>query len=577
MLEQYFEINVQEIQEGDIEKLNNLPYGQYILERTNEDATYLSSFQTRHNFTRPGISDANVVSLFYTMIVNKEADLDFNKLCDILSEYFSCDFGEKNYLYGSCDKEEDKWIFYFLLYPLPKRTLDPRQWTFKGKMLPLKEQKFFSFIETKFELKEEEKEEDKFITEDPRALEDMQEREYVTMLGASSQTDTPYEDIMNVFKTTYRYFSTIEKHSFDDARRHLLEPKKFLQMVEDYLRRTYTFLTNKDIKFLLEEMYNAVYDYHVLTPLINDPNIGDIKILKTGNIRLKVKGERMTSNLKFDSREDYENFIQGIAFRHNINLANSKNAMSHFVDVDGNPNYLLRFNISTPYVASNSISYTHIRKISKTKPTINQLIADGMLSKDLALWFIKQVKESTGIIFVGQGGSGKTTLMNVLLEYIPYTRSAMVIQDNEELFTDKHPDIMFLHTVEVTGDNEGEATFDLKDISKNGLLVDIDYFIIGEIKGAEAMYFLNASATGARCWASLHSSYPRLDKLADYVMYESKYDKKQALMMLQNLEYVVYMDHYKVKEIAKIKPWNDKIENLEYEQIYHYKTGLRKE
>lgn len=574
MLEKYIQTNVTEIAEQNTQSLNELPYGSAILYRTNEHSTYYSSFIDRHEFVRPGISDANVVVLFYQITIQKEANLEFQKLCQIMVDYFSNDFGSQNFLYGTCEEKEKEYTFYFLTYPLPKRTLDPRPWTFKGKMIATKETKFISFLETKFELKEKEEEGDKFITEDPRSLEDMQEMEYITMLGHSGQTDMAYEDIMNVFRITYRYFQTIERHDFNEARRHLMDPQKFLEKVEDHLKRNHPNLTKTDMKFILEEMYNAVYDYYILTPLINDPNIGDIKVLDTGKIRVKIKGERMTSNLKFDSKEDYENFVEGLAYRHGIDL--TENAMSHFVDTDGNQNFRLRFNISTPYVASNAVSYTHVRKHSKIKPTINQLIADNMLTKELALWFIKQAKKSTGIIFVGKGGSGKTTLMNVLLEYIPFTRSVMVVQDNEELFAEQHPDIMFLHTVESKGIHYDNPVYDLKAISKNGLLVDIDYFVIGEIKGAEALYFLNASATGATCWASLHSSTATLDKLADYVMYESKYNRKQALMMLQNLQYVVYIDHYQVKEITKVKPWNEEIENLEYEQIYNHKTGFNK-
>ena len=60
-----------------------------------------------------------------------------------------------------------------------------------------------------------------------------------------------------------------------------------------------------------------------------------------------------------------------------------------------------------------------------------------------------------------------------------------VIQENEELFSNKHPDLMFQHVV--TSRRQNEIQFDLKDLARNGLLTDLDYFVIGEIKGGEAL------------------------------------------------------------------------------------------
>ena len=94
--------------------------------------------------------------------------------------------------------------------------------------------------------------------------------------------------------------------------------------------------------------------------------------------------------------------------------------------------------------------------------------------------------------------------MNTLLEEISYNNSCLVIQENEELFTTSHPDMMFQHVV--TARHKGEQEYDLKDLARNGLLTDLDYFIIGEIKGGEALYFLNAADTGHKCWASCHGN-----------------------------------------------------------------------
>ena len=89
------------------------------------------------------------------------------------------------------------------------------------------------------------------------------------------------------------------------------------------------------------------------------------------------------------------------------------------------------------------------------------------------------------VITSGKGGAGKTILINTLLDLIPYNNSGLVIQENEELFSNKHPDLMFQHVV--TSRRQNEIQFDLKDLARNGLLTDLDYFVIGEIKGGEAL------------------------------------------------------------------------------------------
>ena len=117
------------------------------------------------------------------------------------------------------------------------------------------------------------------------------------------------------------------------------------------------------------------------------------------------------------------------------------------------------------------------------------------MDEAVANYLIWAAREAKGIVFTGKGSSGKTTLMNTLLEYTPCNASGLIIQESDELFSSK-PEMTVEHITE---------DYDLKDLAKNGLLTDIDYFIIGEVKGEEAMYFINACDTGNKAWCSVHS------------------------------------------------------------------------
>lgn len=99
---------------------------------------------------------------------------------------------------------------------------------------------------------------------------------------------------------------------------------------------------------------------------------------------------------------------------------------------------------------------------------------------------------------------------------------------------------------------------------------EVQYFVIGEVKGAEAKYFINAADTGHRCWCSVHapSALDAIDKLADYVTYESKYSKTEASFMLKDLGTVIFMKDFQVCEIAELSGWDKEKETLKYTPVY---------
>lgn len=367
-----------------------------------------------------------------------------------------------------------------------------------------------------------------------------------------------------LFEEVIDYFTRVEKKTINRVNRDLAEQKVLIQKVSEYLKAKNVEDTMKDQLLKMFEAY--VFGYHILEPLINDQSISDIKILQFDNIRIKKNGKRMTSEIRFKNNKELNRFVEYVAIRNKVNISDI-NAIQTFTDKESNPNFILRFNICTPFVNSVPNSYLHIRKICKNKRELEELVSVGMMKEETRKYLIEKAKSARGILFTGKGASGKTTLMNALLEYIPNNKSGLVIEENGELFSNKHPDMMFQHIVMNRG--EGKIQYSLQDLAKNGLLVDLDYFIIGEIKGGEALYFLNAAYTGHRCWASVHgvNSTEAIDKLADYVKYESDYSKADVLRMLKSLEIVVFMEEFKVKEISEIIGFDETAKTLIYQRV----------
>lgn len=359
------------------------------------------------------------------------------------------------------------------------------------------------------------------------------------------------------------YFIHVERQTLLMVQRGLKDKMQLEQAAHSYLK---TRGVPKEERIQVVEHFSKfIWGYYILEEAINDRDISDIKVLSQDNVRIKRKGKRMNTDIKFPSKSDYKRFISMVAVKNKTNLSDV-NAIQTFTDKDSNKDFILRFNIATDFVNSSDVPYLHIRKIPKNKYTIKDLIELGMLTEEMADYLVNGAVMSSGILFTGKGASGKTTLMNVLLEHIPHDKSGLVIQENEELFSNEHPDLMFQHIVQNHG--EGKIQYDLKDLGRNGLLTDLDYFIIGEIKGGEALYLLNAAYTGHRCWASVHgmNSTQAINKLVDYVRYESDYSPADIKRMLVSLKTIVYLEDFKVKEISEIKGIEN--EELVYERIF---------
>lgn len=361
-----------------------------------------------------------------------------------------------------------------------------------------------------------------------------------------------------------KYFSNIEKTSLNLLHQKKITKETFRERALNYL--VYDKRNDAEIaKVAVSEFERYTFGYNILDELINDEDISDIRIVSENNIRVKRLGKRESTNIKFKSREEYIKFVDFIAAKNKVNLS-SLNASQIFTDKESNEKFILRFAISTGFLNSTDAPYVHIRKIAKNKKTLDTLIKEKMLNNEIKQYLIEKAKNGTGILFTGKGASGKTTLMNALLDEAE--GSALVIQESEELFSYTQPEFMFQHVIQNRG--ESKIEYSLKDLAKAGLLMDLDYFLIGEIKGEEARYFLNAAYTGHKCWASVHgmNSVDAMDKLADYIKDATDYNKTEIMKMLRYISTIIYMENYRVKEISEVVGWDKENKELIFKRIF---------
>ena len=369
------------------------------------------------------------------------------------------------------------------------------------------------------------------------------------------------------FKEIMKYFTTLERLMVARMQRRDIPVKEFMENIKIYIENTYPGLNESDKISLLNRIENALCGMYILEDILNDEKISDVRILNYNDIRIKIFGRNYMADVSFLDDVDYKTFINGMAIRNHVSL---DKGVATFTDKNSNKTENMRFTITTEAVNTPGVPYVHIRKIGKIKKSMDELISEKMLEPQIADYLIDKVKNSKGIVIAGQSSSGKTTLINTLIDYIPMSSTGTIIQENEELFGGKHPDIMCEKIGYVITPQKDVFYYDLQDLIRNALLTNTEYIIVGEIKGAEARDFISACTTSHKCMATIHSSSAKdvPMRLADLMKYGSDYTISECLRMLKDLEVIVYMSHYKVSEIVEITGYDDEEKVLKFRSIF---------
>lgn len=338
----------------------------------------------------------------------------------------------------------------------------------------------------------------------------------------------------------------------------------------DYLTKRYPQMSEEARKAMLELLSDAVFGYYVLTPLILSKEVSDIKILSYDHIVVKANGERYLSDVSFYSEEDYRTWYERILRIHRLGKS-EEFALGHCTDRKGVADFYLRIDVQLSFITSTENNNLHIRKMPKEKLSWEYLKENGMLDEDAMEYLKDRILSGYGFLISGRGGSGKSTLLNNMIDWIPYNQSVLVSQESDELYSNVHPQIQFEHTMTVRK-NDVVTDFTLEDELRFGLLQDIDNFVIGEIKGGEALHvFTTAMSTGARFFGTIHSNDARTSvrRLAQCARYVSDYPMETLEEMLSVMPFVlIHMSRFSIDEIVEIAGWDAKSGKLVFSEVY---------
>lgn len=320
---------------------------------------------------------------------------------------------------------------------------------------------------------------------------------------------------------------------------------------------------------LLDLFQECVFGYYILSPLIKSKEVSDIKVLAWNKITCKANGERYVTDLSFASEDDYNRWYERVLRIHRLHRS-EQNSLQHCTDIKGINDFFLRIDIELSYITSMGVNNIHIRKIPTKKYSWEYLIEAGMLDDDIKEYLKDRVINDYSFLISGKGGSGKTALLNNLIDWVPYDQSGLFVQESDELYSE-HPQFQFEHVLERSRvDNSFE--FNLEDLLRLGLLQDIDNFGIGEVKGGEALHvFTTAVSTGARFFGTIHanSAAGSVKRLAQLARYVSDYSVATLEEMLSSIPFcLIFMRHFGIREIVEIDGWDVQYQQLKYHNVY---------
>lgn len=238
---------------------------------------------------------------------------------------------------------------------------------------------------------------------------------------------------------------------------------------------------------LRNRIYNSIKKLDILQELLENPDITEIMVNGKDNIFYEKSGYIEKWNKHFDSEQKLADIAQRIAAMSNRMV----NEACPIVDTrleDGS-----RVNIVLPPVAMDGPVIT-IRKFYDKPLTIDRLIELGSITEEAAHFLEKLVKSRYNIFISGGTGSGKTTFLNVLSDYIPDDERVITIEDSVELQLHNIKNLVRLEAR--MANSEGNNAVAIRDLIKSSLRMRPDRIVVGEVRGAEALDMLQAMNTG---------------------------------------------------------------------------------
>lgn len=257
------------------------------------------------------------------------------------------------------------------------------------------------------------------------------------------------------------------------------------EVITGYAQEEYLAL---DERFRLRsELFNSLRRLDILQELVDSAGVTEIMINGPDNIFIEENGCIKKWDRQFESVEKLEDVVQQIVGRTN-RMVNESNPI-----VDTRLENGSRVNVVLPPVALNGPIVT-IRRFPEQAMTMDDLIALGSIDIETAEYLRTLVRAKYNIFISGGTGSGKTTFLNVLSNYIAEDERIITIEDSAELQIRNIPNIVRLETR--NANSEGQNAISIRDLIRSALRMRPDRIVVGEVRGGEALDMMTCFNSG---------------------------------------------------------------------------------
>ena len=291
----------------------------------------------------------------------------------------------------------------------------------------------------------------------------------------------------------------IEKIDALQSERNLLV-NELVQIVNRVASKNGTYLTSADTLVMAEIVADEIEGYGPLRDLMADDTVNDILVNGPDDVWIERAGILEKTNKEFVSNEQLTDIAKRLVARVGRRIDDGSPLVDSRLP-DGS-----RLNVVIAPIALDGTSVS-IRKFSKNKKTLQELVNFGSMTREMANFLIIAARSRVNIIVSGGTGSGKTTLLNALSNYISHSERVITLEDTAELRLEQ-PHVVRLETRLAGVEHTGEVT--MKDLVINALRMRPERIIVGECRGGEAFQMLQAMNTGHDgSMSTLHANSPR--------------------------------------------------------------------
>jgi len=333
-------------------------------------------------------------------------------------------------------------------------------------------------------------------------------------------------------------------------------------------------LNFKEKRLIAEAVFESIRGLGVLGGIIIDSDVTEVMINGYKDIFIEKEGKLYKIDSQFESRRELEIIITKFVSRAG-RAVNESEPIVDFRLEDGS-----RVNVVMQPVALNGPIVT-IRRFPKEAMTVENLIAFGSITQEVAEVLQLLVTAKYNIFVCGGTGSGKTTFLNALSNFIPKDERIITIEDSAELQIKGIDNLVQLETRNSGADGKGAIT--IRDLIKSALRMRPERIVVGEVRGAEALDMLQAMNTGhdgSLSTGHANSTFDILSRLETMVLQGADGLPLEAIrqQIASAIDIIIHLSRLrdrsrKTMEIVEVLNYNAKERQIKLNTLYEFRES----